>query len=98
MRSAAQVARDHLRATGNHAVGGGDAGLLHEICELLGRPHNRWTTEKLILDSIQRTNRGEFVRFKGERGRRVFYLAEFAEDWMVERQKRESEEKRSKSV
>lgn len=79
-----------LRETDNPAVMWGDAGLLHEIAERAGRPHNAWKTEKLILDTLSRDH-GELIpgwtALPGRRGRdgrrvRIFWLPENAPDYL----------------
>lgn len=57
-KTASQIAAEHLRASGNPAVGYGDAGLLHQIAELIGLPHEGQKTEKKVLDRIERSHHG----------------------------------------
>lgn len=65
-----------LLRTENRAVGYGDSGLLHLICEELGWPHEGWLTEKRVLDAIDRHHEGVLVKryFRCRRLARVFYL------------------------
>jgi hypothetical protein len=71
-----------LRRTDNPAVMSGDDGLLHDIAEELGWPHDAWLTPKRVLDAIDRHNSGQLVKrlTRGIRGRvmRIFYLPETA--------------------
>lgn len=83
-KTAAQVAAEHLRATGNPAVGWGDAHLLHEIGAKLGLAPEGPKTEQKVLDRIERSHKGvlekRFVGFP-ERGLgrvRQFWLPETA--------------------
>lgn len=57
-KTAAQFAAEHLRATGNPAIGYGDSGLLHQVAELIGLPHEGIKTEKKVLDRIERSHVG----------------------------------------
>ena len=58
LKSAAEVAVEILRKSGNPAVGYGDAGLLHQIAEQLGMEHEAMTTERKVLDRIERSYQG----------------------------------------
>ncbi len=52
-----------LRETKNPAVMWGDAGLLHDIAERMGWPHDAWKTEKRVLDALT-ANPGILIRKK----------------------------------
>lgn len=74
---------DVLRETDNPAVGFGDSGLLHEIAEAAGWPHEGPDTERRVLNALDKT-RGELKkRYFKHRGRfhRCFWLPEEAGTW-----------------
>lgn len=58
LKLAAEVAADLLRETGNPGVGYGDAGLLHQIAERLGMPHEGRYTERKVLNRIEASYTG----------------------------------------
>jgi hypothetical protein len=74
-KSAAQVAADYLRKTGNSGIGYGDSRLLHEVADLLGMKHEAFKTERKVLARIDRSHDGvlvkEFVSYPGTRANRV---------------------------
>jgi hypothetical protein len=84
---AAAVAALYLRERGFDRVGWGDTHLLHEIAEVLGMKADSWRTERLVLNRIDRTNRGEFCKvFTGYPSRglakvRVFVLNRAKQKW-----------------
>lgn len=52
--SIAEAAVIVLKETDNPAVGYGDSGLLHAICEKAGLAHRGWKTEGYILKGLER--------------------------------------------
>lgn len=57
------IAAEYLRRQGWTSVGYGDSGLLHEIADQLGMPHEGPFTEKKVLDRIDRTHGGVFKKW-----------------------------------
>lgn len=60
--TAASVAANLLRETGNPAIGWGDAGLLHDVAEQLGMKHEGHKTEGLVLNRIDRSHDGVLLK------------------------------------
>lgn len=60
--TAAMVAADLLKETGNPAIGWGDSGLLHMVADKLGLPSEGYATEKKILDRIERSYQGVLIK------------------------------------
>lgn len=83
--SAAQVAADYLRETGNPSVMMGDSWLLHAIATKLGYKHDGPKTQKKVMDAIDRTNNGELFKFltSFHRLHRVFRLPETVPDSLL---------------
>lgn len=79
-QTAANVAADLLRETGNPAIGWGDSALLHGVAERLGMEHESARTERLVLNRIDRTHKGvlvkTYIRYpeRGLANTRCFYL------------------------
>jgi hypothetical protein len=83
-RPAAECAVEILRETGNPALMGGDTGLVHLIVERAGMEHRSSETQKMLLDAIDRSNRGHLVRGMVRQGKtrtRIFWLPEHAPEW-----------------
>jgi hypothetical protein len=80
-RPAAECAVEILRETGNPALMGGDTGLVHLIVERAGMEHRSIETQKMLLDAIDRSNRGHLIRGMVRQGKtrtRIFWLPEHA--------------------
>ena len=60
--NAAEVAASVLREHELPAVGWGDSWLLHEIATRLGVPHEGPRTEMRVLNRIDRSNHGTFLK------------------------------------
>lgn len=93
-QSAAQVAASLLRETGNPAIGWGDSGLLHQVADMLGMPHEGPRSERKVLDRIERSHQGvlekRHVEVGGRYGNvRQFMLPEKSEELIAKTQTRE---------
>lgn len=61
-KTAAQAAFELLVATGNPAIGWGDSGLLHQVAEKLGMPHEGPLTERKVMRRIEASHQGVLVK------------------------------------
>lgn len=61
-KNSAQIAHEFLSVNGHPSIGWGDTKLLHEIADQFGISHRGPITEKTVLDRIDRTHKGLFVK------------------------------------